>query len=675
MLRRLVGMNVRRAHGIALLLLLILVAELTLSIRHQSLSWDEGDHIFAGYQSWKTADFGINPEHPPLVKELATLPLLAMHLKTPAPKGMAFFKDEAYTDGRELIYDNGGLATANKIIFRTRMFAAVLSLLMALFVYLAALQMFGPMAALFALTLIVFEPNLIAHGAYVTTDMGITCFMFATIFALFRFREQPSWKTLMLLGVATGLALASKHSAVLLLPIALALGICELVSPTAGERRAHIVRQYAIAFAGAASIGLFILWATYGFRFSAHPNGVSMTPSLAEYIRPLHGIEPKIYLLLARMRILPESYLYGLADIRLLSVAGQSFPTYLFNKVHAHGVPYYFPAAFVVKSTLAFMLLLVAAGYAVLSGRIEGRRRLTFLILPPTLYLIIAMFTGLNIGARHILPMYPFLAVLIGGAAVALARTRQVWMYAVAALLVWHAVSSTRSAPVYLAYSNEAWGGPSQTYRYLTDSNVDWGQQLLSVKAYVDKNGIKDCWFGYFVTPWIDYHAYGIPCRALPTADTVWAHVQIDAPTSISGVVFVSASVLTGYEFGSALDSPYRSFQSVKPVAIIDRGVYVYNGTFDTRFASALGHATRATALLDRKDFAGALTEAQTAVATDPDVLPAQSILGDTLAALHRDQESAAAYDKALAIAERMEPDAKADRQNALKAKKQALHL
>jgi Dolichyl-phosphate-mannose-protein mannosyltransferase len=679
LLHRLEGMNVRRTHGIALLLLLVLVAELIISVRRQSLSWDEGDHIFAGYQSWKAADFGVNPEHPPLVKALATLPLLAMHLRTPAPKGLAFFKDEAYFDGRDLIYDNGGLATANRIIFRARMFAAVLSLLMALLVYLAALEMFSPMAGLFALTLIVFEPNLIAHGAYVTTDMGITCFMFATVFALFRFRERPSWKTLPLLGLATGLALASKHSAVLLLPIALALGVCEVIAPGSGERRVEtrkdIARQYAIAFAGAASIGLIILWATYGFRFSAHPNGVSMTPSLAEYIRPLHGIEPKIYLLLAHMRILPESYLYGLADIRLLSVAGQSFPTYLFHRVHAHGVPYYFPAAFVVKSTLGFMLLLVFAGYAVLSERLEGRRKLTFLMVPPIVYLIIAMFTGLNIGARHILPMYPFLAVLIGGAAVALARTRRVWMVAVSALLAWHVVSSIRSAPVYLAYANEAWGGPSQTYRYLTDSNVDWGQQLMSVKEYVDRNGIKDCWFGYFVQPYIDYHAYGIPCRPLPTADSIWAHAQIDTPPSISGVVFISASTVTGYEFGSALDSPYQTFLQLKPVAIIDRGVYVYNGTFDTRFASALGHATRATALFDRKDFAGALTEAQTAVATDPEVLPAQSILGDTLAALHRDRESAAAYDKALAIAARMEPDAKADRQKVLTAKKQALHL
>jgi 4-amino-4-deoxy-L-arabinose transferase-like glycosyltransferase len=672
-------MSARRHHAIAVLLLLVFVVELTLSVKRQSLSWDEGDHIFAGYQSWKAADFGLNPEHPPLVKELATLPLLAMHLKTPAPKGMAFFKDEAYFDGRDLIYtqqgENGSLARAGQIIFRARMTAALISVLMAGLVYCAALEMFGAGAALFALTLIVIEPNLIAHGAYVTTDMGVTCFLFATIFALYRFREQPSRRRLVVLGIATGLALASKHSAVLLLPIGLALFAYELLWPPKGETRTAVARQYATALVGATVIGITILWATYGFRFSAHPHGVSMTPTLAEYIRPLHGIEPKIYLLMARQHVLPESYIYGLADIRLLSVPGQSFPTYIFGKVHAHGVAYYFPVAFLIKSTLGFMLLLLIAVYAVIARKLEGRQRLAFLVLPPLVYLLIAMFTGLNIGARHILPMYPFLAVLIGGAVVALWRVRPAWQWAVLLLLGWHVVSSMRCYPVYLAYSNEAWGGPSQTSRYLTDSNVDWGQQLLSVKQYVDRNGIKDCWFAYFVQPLIDYHAYGIPCRVLPTPDGIWNHQQVDIPPSITGTVLISVSDLTGYEYGSALLNPLQPWVNAKPVAVIDYGVDVFQGTFDTRFASALGHVTRAEDLLAKKDLAGALDQAQQAVATDPDELQAQMVLADTLAALHRDQESAIAYTQAAAIAEQMEPSAKADWLKKIGEKRQALHL
>lgn len=667
-------MQRHRGHAIGLLLLMIFATELVLSVHRQSLSWDEGDHIFAGYQSWKTADFGFNPEHPPLVKELATLPLLAMHLRTPAQKGLPFFKDEAYMDGRDLIYGNGGLPVANKIIFSARLMAGLLSLLMAALVYLAAFEMFGSPAAIFALALVVFEPNLIAHGAYVTTDMGITCFLFAAIYALYRFRDRPSWQRLCVLGLATGLALATKHSAVLLLPIALTLAAFELIRPPQQEQRLKVARQYGIAFSAAAIIGIALLWSTYGFRFSAHPGGGSMSPALAEYIQPLHGIEPRVYLLLSRFHILPESYIYGLADIRLLSVAGQSFPTYLLGQVHAHGVPYYFPIAFVVKSTLGFMLLLAVTAYAILSRRLRDRR-IAFLILPPAVYLLVAVETGLNIGARHILPMYPFLAVLIAGGAMALWNTRPIWRYVTLLLLAFHVVSTTRCYPVYLAYSNEAFGGPTQTHRYLTDSNVDWGQQLLSVKSYIDQHGIKECWFGYFVQPSIDYHAYGIPCRQLPTADSMWTHQQVDVPPQISGTVFISAGTLTGYEFGSVVLSPFQSFMSAHPVDTIDNGVFVYSGTFDTHFASAFGFYTRAAALFTKEDRNGALAAAQQAVTIDPEVLQAQVLLGDVLASLHREAESRKAYDEALRITARMEPSAKEDWVRTLNKKKQTLHL
>ena len=111
----------------AAVLLVVMLGELTFSVSRQSLSWDEGDHLFAGYMSWKTGDFGINPEHPPLVKALAALPLLSMHLKVPAPKGLPFFKDEAYFDGRDLIFNNGGEPVADRIVFRARMAAATRS--------------------------------------------------------------------------------------------------------------------------------------------------------------------------------------------------------------------------------------------------------------------------------------------------------------------------------------------------------------------------------------------------------------------------------------------------------------------------------------------------------------------------------------------------------------------
>ena len=654
-------LNLRKHYGSAgaVLLLLVFLGELTFSIRQQSLSWDEGDHIFAGYMSWKKVDFGINPEHPPLVKALAAIPLQPIHLKVPDPKGLASFKDEAYFDGRDFIFGNGGEAEADRIIFRARMAAASLSLLLGLLVFLAAREMFGDGAALFALALVVFEPNMIAHGAYVTTDMGISCFMFASIYAMYRYVKAPSVGRLIVLGLVSGLALASKHSGVLLLPFGLALIITEILwsSPETRTNKRRVALRLTGAFLAASTIAIVVLWAFYGFRYAARPGGMQLSPSLAEYARGLKGLEPQVYLALARLHLLPESYLYGLVDVRLIS---DSFSTYIFGKVYAHGVWFYFPAAFIIKSTAAFMGLLLLTGFAIVTGKLRARREVFFLTIPPVLYLLIATGTGLNIGARHILPMYPFLSVLIGGATLALAHKDRRWAYVVGLLLAWHVVSSARAYPNYLAYSNEFWGGPANTYKYLTDSNTDWGQQLKAVKKYLDNRGVKDCWFAYFAEPSIHFSAYGIPCKPLPTADSGWTDYQIDTPQTITGTLLISAGTLTGYEWGSNVLNPYREFQKLKPVTFIQDGVFVYDGTFDMRSASALGHVTRAKDLTAAGQLASALAEAQTAVAIDPDELQAQMVLGDTLTALGRRLAAKPAYQAALAIAKTMEPSSEA---------------
>jgi hypothetical protein len=489
--------------------------------------------------------------------------------------------------------------------------------------------------------------------------MGISCFIFASIYAFYRYVKAPSVSRLIVLGLVSGLALASKHSGVLLLPFGLALIITEIVwpSPEQQTNKTKAALRLAGAYLAASAIALVVLWAFYGFRYAARPGGIPLSPSLAEYAKGLKGVEPHVYLTLAHWHVLPESYLYGMVDVRLIS---DSFSTYIFGKVYAHGVWFYFPASFVIKSTAAFMGLLLLAGFAIASGKLRARREIFFLTIPPILYLLIATGTGLNIGARHILPMYPFLSVLIGGTALAMARSDRRWAYVVGVLLAWHVVSSARAYPDYLAYSNEFWGGPTNTYKYLTDSNTDWAQQLKAVKKYLDNRGARDCWFAYFAEPSIHFSAYGIPCKPLPTADSGWTHYQIDTPQTITGSLLISAGTLTGYEWGSNVLNPYRQFQKLEPVAFIQDGVFVYDGTFDMRFASALGHVTRAQDLTSAGQLAPALVEAQKAVAIDPDELQAQMVLGDTLTVLGRPLDAKLAYMEALAIAKTMEPSAEA---------------
>ena len=305
-----------------------------------------------------------------------------------------------------------------------------------------------------------------------------------------------------------------------------------------------------------------MLWSFYGFRYQARPNGLQLNPPLAEYVQGLKPHEAWIVSTMARWHVLPESYLYGLADVRLTA---DFYTSYVLGKIYAHGVWFYFPVAFVIKSTLAFLALLLLTVAAIATRRLNCWREILFLVIPPVFYLLVAVSGGMNIGVRHILPVYVFLSVLIGGASMGTSSGRT----GNGLTRFWRFCSSTRClpgerSPSYLAYSNELWGGPSNTYKYLTDSNVDWGQQLKATKQYLDQRGVKDCWFVYFAEGVAEPSYYGIPCKPLPTINTLWLNQQIDVPASIDGPVLISASNLSGVEFGPGSLNPYEQFKQLR---------------------------------------------------------------------------------------------------------------
>src|SRR5258708_4143329 len=243
-------------------LLLILEFQLLYSVKHESLTFDEGDHIFAGYMSLKHHDFGLNPEHPPLVKMIAALPLLGMNLHEPQLQNRNF-KTEAYLSGRDFIFQGDH----EKVIFRARMAASIFALLVALLAFLTAREMFGTGAGFIALALIVFEPNLLAHGALVTTDAGAAASLLAGIYAFYRYVKSPSWGRVLVLGLAAGFFFISKHPAVLLPPVLMVLALTELLRPprAGNEPRLRQAARLAGALAMAGIIAVGVMWMCYGF--------------------------------------------------------------------------------------------------------------------------------------------------------------------------------------------------------------------------------------------------------------------------------------------------------------------------------------------------------------------------------------------------------------------------
>jgi hypothetical protein len=641
---------------------LIIFLQLALMARDNSATWDESDHTYAGYMQWKHRDFGLNPQHPPLVKFLATLPLLSMNLKEP-PLLDRPYRQQEVKGGKDFVFQND----ANTILFRARMAASVLTLLLAILVFLATREMFGTGAALIALGLISFDPTLLGHSGLVTTDAGQACFMFWAIYAFYRYAKLPTAWRLAQTGLITGLALASKHSAVLLFPMLLILAIVELVipepvipNPVAPQKftTEKSTARYALRLASALVIicvfSLIVLWASYGFSNVARADGMPINPTMqAQLHRVPSALQGRVLAEIDKLHLLPQSYIYGFAHVLFQSKA---FTSYLLGTIYPHPVWFYFPIAILIKSTLTFLILAAIAKWAVITGRFRAWREILYMTIPAAVYMIFAMAGGMNIGIRHILPIYIFSSVAIAGAAWTLIQRDRRWLYAVVALLVFQAVSVLHAFPAYVSYANEAFGGPANVHKYLSDSSSDWGQQLKAVKRYLDANNIHDCWFAYFGEGVADYSYYGIPCKTLITADSLYFDPPHDVPAAIDGPVLMSAGVLSGFEFGPGALNPYEQFKSLKPVAVIDYGVLVYEGHFDIPLAAALSHVQKANVLMRANNLPEALAEAQQAEALAPESATVNATLGQAFDAMGQPGNAAPYYQKALLLAKTIEP-------------------
>jgi hypothetical protein len=214
-----------------------------------------------------------------------------------------------------------------------------------------------------------------------------------------------------------------------------------------------------------------------------------------------------------------------------------------------------------------------------------------------------------------------------------------------------------------MAYANEAFGGPTHTYHYLSDSNTDWGQQLLATSAYLRDRHITHCTFAYFVTPFVLPTDYGIPCTYIPTPDSMGFDMLPDVPATIDtatdGPLLISAGDLNYFESGSSVLNPYQSLMNVQPAAMIQDGILVFNGRFYLPLAAALPHVDRAWAFANAHNNPAALHEAILAESLAPNAIEPEIVLGDTQAAANNKPAARAAYNRALTTIQTMEPDAR----------------
>ena len=652
-----------------IVLLTVQVVQIVIVLHRESLTWDEGAHMYAGYRMWKNGDYGLNPEHPPLVKLLATLPVLGDNLWVPPLKGI-FFKGEAYLGGRDWLEHNDG--GSQRLVFRMRLAAATLAIALSLVIFFAAREWFGTTAALVALTLAVFDPNILAHSGLVTTDIGAALFFLAAIYAFYRYVKRPTLPRLLMAGVVAGLLLAAKHSGILIVPTLVLLIGWEIAFATKGER-ARVALRLSGAFAAIIAIGVLVLWSYYGFRYAARPAGLQLIPSLSDYSQSLTPFQKGSIWWMAHLHLLPESYLFGMVDIR---VFGKGFSTYILGNWYPHGVLWYFPAVLTMKTTLGLLALLGLAVFAIVTGRLgrgqdqnrDHTRAPIYVLVPGALYLLVAMINGLNIGVRHILPLYPLAAILAGAGAAALAVT-------VPSLDVGLRSTDCRAyrfgaerLPKFARLCQRSLGRGLEHPQNSQRLQRRLGQTTLSGERVGGPASGEDCWFAYTVRPLIRPEIYGIHCHVLPNGfGAVLGEGGLEpVPAVIRGTVLLSAAEVEGSLWPSWQMNPYRGFQTLKPDDEIDYGVLVYRGDVHMEEAGGLSRAFLASEKLQSHQSQEALALAEEAVKLSPGNLFTEWSLGDAAAALGKKEEARAAYQSAIIAAKGLDPQRQAEYTKAL---------
>jgi hypothetical protein len=570
---------------------------------------DEPTHILAGHRYWQCRDFGVNPEHPPFVKLLATASLNFQKLIEPDSEcGSRITKQaEVFAGGAEFLIENG----IDEVIVPARLLSALLSLLLAALIFVVTLKMFGRWEAAAALALLAFEPNIIAHGSLVTTDMAITLTAFAAVCALYGYARKPRWIRIATIALTFGMMLASKHSAVIFFPILFVTFLADAIF----FRRDDVPFLKKIAarcavFAGAVLIGVGILWSFYGFQRYALPGVIGPSVDIAEYIRANslpdvpQSFSAKSVRVIDRLGILPESYVIGLADV----VASSSRPMAIFSRDFSSGRWFYFPIAFLVKSSIA-LLLLLPFGVVLFFVEPGKRRELIFILVPAISFFGFAVASKINIGVRHILPAYAFFVVASAAGAVWMGRRFIYFRYALVALLLFHALTAFRTAPNYIAFSNDLWGGTENTYKiFPVDSNLDWGQNEKLVAEYLARENITDCWYAGWGS--LELLTAQVPCRQMPsTFPRLNVPLSDPIPRVIEGTVLVNVANLPPRG-----GNEYAPMTLQKPIAKIGGSIFVYRGRFEIPLGASISLTQRATELmrLDRID--EALIEAQRAV-------------------------------------------------------------
>jgi hypothetical protein len=476
--------SAHQAQAICAGLLLLMVANMLAANSRKGITNDEIVHIPSGYYHLVAGDFQLNNEHPPLIKMWAALPLLFIQPNESPPtaeekQGVFGTLTWSYED-RFWQYNRPAFET---ILFSTRVMMIVLALALGILIFAFARSLFGPRAGVIAVALYTLEPTVLAHGRLVHTDLP-SAFAFLLFFFVLRiYLKAKTTRNALLLGLASGVALLTKFSMIVLLPVLACLAVGGIVfAPRLGLTRKRLLLHAGIVLC------LVLLMINAAYRFQRPP----IVRGDVQWVQARSPQTFDRWMTFFRVgsKVVPTYYLFGQYNVVIHNRDGHAAS--LLGQYSNQGWWYYFPVAFALKTSLPFLMITLAAlAWALWRLWRKKDTRMLWLLIPIGVYSALSMTGHINIGIRHFLPVYPFLFTAAGAlldSLLGLRNARRLGLAMAVVSLVWISAEAFRAYPDYIPYMNQL-ASAHPHWWYLSDSNVEWGDDGRALAEYLHARG------------------------------------------------------------------------------------------------------------------------------------------------------------------------------------------
>lgn len=532
---------------------------------------DEIAHIPAGYSYVKYHDFRLNPEHPPLAKALAGLPLSFMNVN-------GFKNDWSWNGisqweaGWHFIYELGN--DPNQIIFWSRLPMIFLAMALGLVLFIWATKRYGKKIGLIVLSLYAFYPEILGHGHLVTTDVAAAFGYVVAIFAFDKMIEKKTWKYIILASLAFALAQLLKFSSFLLFGIFLILIIYRAYLDRSEKSQFWSnLKDNLKYYLYVCVFSVIVVWIAY------IPFVINTPPSVEHQVIEINLLpnEPRTLFLRNFLHVFENNTVsralghYILGIFMVIGRVSGGNATFILGHLSEKGISWYFPVAYLIKTPVPILIFFLWAILSLIVFRSKNKHDAwenALLLVPIIVYWAFTLKGSLNIGIRHLLPTIPFVILLIGKnlyrylGRFTILSWQTIW---IAILLLWYVAGVIWYYPQYIAYFN-FFVNRDNRYKYITDSSLDWGQDLLRLRDYINENdidSIKVDYFGgsvpsYYIPQSIEWHSANGPT-------TGWIAVS---------ATFFQSSKLYGQKEGTW---SYQWLEDFEPEAIIGGSILVYH--------------------------------------------------------------------------------------------------